>query len=100
MEKRTPHYRLDVIKTEVLAREEKAFTYTAIRGGYEMGLTLQDMVRVVTGLNRSQFYKSMTTIHDNTIWQDVYHANTKMDMAYVKVTLRSDGAIVISFKRL
>ncbi|MGW8160341.1 MAG: type II toxin-antitoxin system MqsR family toxin [Desulfoprunum sp.] len=44
------------------------------------------------------FYKSMTTIHDATLWQDVYHApcpNGKT--AYIKVTLR-EGAVVIQFK--
>ncbi|WP_424255261.1 type II toxin-antitoxin system MqsR family toxin [Desulfoprunum sp.] len=43
------------------------------------------------------FYKSMTTIHDATLWQDVYHApcpNGKT--AYIKVTLR-EGAVVIQF---
>ncbi|WP_090254153.1 type II toxin-antitoxin system MqsR family toxin [Ectothiorhodospira marina] len=45
------------------------------------------------------FHKSMTTYRDHQIWQDVYHVPTPAGDAYVKFTLRSDGAIVISFKR-
>ena len=37
-------------------------------------------------------YKSMTTYADSSVWQDVYHADTPAGMAYVKVTLRADGA--------
>nr|WP_231940837.1 type II toxin-antitoxin system MqsR family toxin [Acidihalobacter aeolianus] len=36
---------------------------------------------------------------DHRQWQDVYHVPTAAGMAYVKFTLRTDGAIVISFKR-
>ncbi|WHO72384.1 type II toxin-antitoxin system MqsR family toxin [Rhizobium sp. BT03] len=42
----------------------------------------------------------MTTYSDNTIWQDVYHADTPAGKAYVKVTLREDGAPVIQFTEL
>ena len=32
------------------------------------------------------------------VWQDVYHPITIKGVAYVKVTLRDDGAVVIQFK--
>lgn len=47
----------------------------------------------------SRFLKSMTTHAASQVWQDVYHPlapNGKV--AYVKVTLRADGSIVIQFK--
>jgi motility quorum-sensing regulator/GCU-specific mRNA interferase toxin len=56
-------------------------------------------VAVVLGLKQKDFYKSMTTNADHRIWQDVYHAALKFGLvAYIKVTLREDGAVVIQFK--
>jgi motility quorum-sensing regulator/GCU-specific mRNA interferase toxin len=55
---------------------------------------------VICGLTRKDLYKSMTTYADSSVWQDVYHADTPAGMAYVKVTLRADGAPVIQFKEL
>ncbi|MBW2664233.1 MAG: type II toxin-antitoxin system MqsR family toxin [Deltaproteobacteria bacterium] len=40
----------------------------------------------------------MTTHASSQIWQDVYHFETHAGIAYIKVTLRRDGAIVIQFK--
>ena len=60
----------------------------------------------VAALERQHLYKSMTTLGDHTVWQDVYLCPTAAGIAYVKVTLRQPTAarpipsIVISFKRL
>ena len=46
-----------------------------------------------------EFSSPMTTHAASQVWQDVYHRvapNGKV--AYVKVTLRADGSIVIQFK--
>ena len=52
MEKRTPHYRLDVIQ-EVIARYGiAAFTRAARLNGFEMGLTDADMEAVLCLLRR------------------------------------------------
>ena len=70
----------------------------ALDGGRQLGLTTVDMLAVVAGLSRREFYKSMTTHADHRIWQDVYHADTPVKkLAYIKLTLR-DGAPVIQFK--
>lgn len=100
MEKRKPHYLLAEIKAGVAARGADAFTATAMAGGYAMGLDLAGMLRVVAGLPGRCFVKSVTTLIDHRLWQDVYHAETPAGPAYVKFTLRTDGSIVISFKRL
>jgi len=65
-----------------------------------MGLLSTEMLATVLSVERRMFHKSMTTYQDHRVWQDVYHVPTPMGVAYVKFTLRSDGAIVISFKRL
>lgn len=63
-----------------------------------MGLTLSDMMTVIADLKRNDPYKSMTTFHDHTVWQDVYHAETPVTkIPYIKLTMR-DGAPVIQFK--
>lgn len=98
MEKRTPHYDLAPIQEEVARLGAAAFTKTALDGGRQLGLTTVDMLAVVAGLSRREFYKSMTTHADHRIWQDVYHADTPVKkLAYIKLTLR-DGAPVIQFK--
>lgn len=87
-----------LIHTEVRQKGADAFTRTALDGGREMGLSVEQMVTAVCGLTGRQFFKSMTTIADHTIWQDVYHAPTPAGAAYVKFTLRQ-GTVVIQFKR-
>ena len=67
-------------------------------GGRAMGLTTSEMLAVIASMERSDFFKSMTTLHDHKVWQDVYHAMTPAaKVAYVKVTMRDD-APVIQFK--
>lgn len=100
MEKRIAHYDLAAIITIVRERRAAVFTKTAIDGGRQMDLTVADMIEVVCALNSRCLYKSMTTHSDNRVWQDVYHAETPNGRAYIKLTLRHDGALVIQFKEL
>ena len=98
MEKRTPHYDLAQVQAVVARIGAAAFTKTALDGGRTMGLTTSEMLAVVAGLSRRDFYKSRTTVADHRVWQDVYHAATPVGkIAYIKVTLR-DHAPVIQFK--
>jgi motility quorum-sensing regulator / GCU-specific mRNA interferase toxin len=100
MEKKVAHYDLTAIIALVRHRRAGAFTKTAMDGGRRMGLTLSDMVEVVCALTPKALYKSMTTYGDGQVWQDVYHASTPAGKAYIKVTLRNEGALVIQFKEL
>lgn len=100
MEKKRPHYPLVEIQASVRREGRKAFTVTALRGGAEMGLSVASMIEVVCTMARGCFYKSMTTLYDHTIWQDVYIVATSAGEAYVKVTGFDDGRPpVIQFKR-
>ena len=99
MEKRRPHYALAAVKIAVQQRGADAFTATALVGAQLMGLDLAQAISLVCAMTRANFYKSMTTHAASQVWQDVYHCvapNGKV--AYVKVTLRADGSIVIQFK--
>jgi motility quorum-sensing regulator / GCU-specific mRNA interferase toxin len=99
MEKRKPHYDLGAIKHAVQQRGADAFTATALVGAQAMGLDSLQAITVVCAMSRSDFYKSMTTHAASQVWQDVYNPLTPNGkVAYVKVTLRLDGSIVIQFK--
>jgi motility quorum-sensing regulator/GCU-specific mRNA interferase toxin len=99
MEKRKPHYDLAALKLAVQQRGADAFTATALVGAQAMGLDSANAIDVVCAMTRADFYKSMTTHAASHVWQDVYHCVTPNGkVAYVKVTLRMDGSIVIQFK--
>jgi motility quorum-sensing regulator / GCU-specific mRNA interferase toxin len=98
MEKRKPHYDLPKVQSGIRLRGADAFTATALIGAQAMGLDVAEAIEVVCSMSRMDFYKSMTTYASSEIWQDVYHPETAGGIAYVKVTLRQDGAIVIQFK--
>jgi motility quorum-sensing regulator/GCU-specific mRNA interferase toxin len=102
VEKCKPHYRLADIQAMVADLSHKPFTRTAIVGGRDLGLEEGQMREVVCALSGKNLFKSMTTTHDHTVWQDVYHAMTPVGvMAYIKVTGYTDGRPpVIQFKRL
>lgn len=99
MEKRKPHYSLDGIKVVVAELEAAAFTRSALDGGRALGMTTADMLQCVQALQGRNFYKSMTTLTDTRIWQDVYHGSFEGVALYIKVTLKAN-APVISFKEL
>lgn len=57
------------------------------------------MLEVVKALTPTDFYKSMTTHADHTIWQDVYRPSTKAGDVYLKLTV-VDDVLIVSFKEL
>ncbi len=58
------------------------------------------LAQSVLTLEGKDFYKSMTTLHDSKLWQDVYRPHVEGVPAYVKVQIVDDATVVISFKRL
>lgn len=98
MEKRTPHCRLAVVKALVEAGKVRT-TFSARAGAIELGLELADMLAVVLDLRPTDFYKSMTTHADHSIWQDVYRPRTPAGDVYLKLTV-IDDVLIVSFKEL
>nr|WP_269719568.1 type II toxin-antitoxin system MqsR family toxin [Beggiatoa alba] len=49
-------------------------------------------------LTKKNFYKSMTTYADHTIWQDVYFSQLKGIDLYIKFMMDSEGHLLVSFK--
>lgn len=98
MEKRTPHCQLSVVKTLVEAGKVHT-THAARTGANELGLVFSDMLDVVLALTPADFYKSMTTHADHTIWQDVYRPSSPAGDVYLKLTVIND-VLIVSFKEL
>ncbi|APW47976.1 type II toxin-antitoxin system MqsR family toxin [Rhodoferax antarcticus] len=98
MEKGTPHCKLTTVKALVDAGQVRT-THAARVGANEMGLDFISMLGVVTALMPADFYKSMTTHVDHTVWQDVYRPSTQMGDVYLKLTVIND-LLIVSFKEL
>lgn len=99
MEKRTPHHSLAEIQAIGAERGVLAFTRTALNNGYAMGLSIQEMMKVICSMTKANFYKSMTIYHDHTAWHDVFHTMTPVGkIAYIKVSNPQGRGPVIQFK--
>lgn len=66
MEKHTPHHRLSEVKQLVFDGRLR-HTKVAVHGAKALGFTTADIALVVQGLERKDFYKSMTCFGDHTI---------------------------------
>ena len=98
-EKRVPHYNLEKIKKLI---ENKKYIITKIaqdNARIDFDLGIKDIIKYITALDNTCFYKSMTSIYDNKIWQDVYHLNINKDTAYIKLQIVSENSVIIQFKR-
>ena len=98
MEKRTPHCKLAVVKSFVETGKVRT-THAARANANGLGLEFSDMLAVVMALTPADFYKSMTTHADHTIWQDVYRPSTQAGDVYLKLTV-IDDVLIVSFKEL
>lgn len=98
MEKPIQHCKLTVVKAIVESGKVRA-TYSAMLGATALGLELSDMLAVIMALTPADFYKSMTTHADHTVWQDVYRPSTKAGDVYLKLTV-IDDVLIVSFKEL
>ena len=74
-------------------------THTARATAALLGFDFKGMIAVVASLTMKDFYKSMTTYADNTIWQDVYRPRTSAGDVYLKLTVLDD-VLIVSFKEL
>ena len=98
MEKGTPHCKLPALKALVEAGKVRT-THAARVGADALGFDYAGMLAVVMALKPTDFYKSMTTHADHTIWQDVYRPSTSAGDVYLKLTV-IDDVLIVSFKEL
>ena len=99
MEKRRPHYDLGSIRAAFTTPTALRITKTSLTTAEGLGLTLEDIVALIQCMTREHFYKSMTSIGDHRIWQDVYHVPYGVLLLYVKLTTDAEGYLVIRRKR-
>lgn len=99
MEKRRPHYNLAHILAQMKSIEDMNLTVTAEQGMRMAGMTRSEALAVIRQLSSANFYKSMTTHHSHKVWQDVYRAQWREKMLYVKFQ-QADEYFIISFKEL
>lgn len=98
MEKRTSHWPLSLVKAMV--KEGKVrITASAMAGADLMGFGRVEIIDAVLALAQRDFYKSMTTHADHTLWQDVYRTATVAGPVYVKIVV-VDEVLIVSFKEL
>lgn len=98
MEKSTPSCKLSWVQ-KLVALGRVRLTRTAVDGGEALGFDAEGVVGVVAALKVQDFYKSMTTHADHTIWQDVYRPRTVHGQVYLKLTVLDD-VLIVSFKEL
>ncbi len=96
MQKRIAYYSLETIK-DLIHKNQYFITRTARLDYINLGLDDDEVIEIIMNLKNKDLYKSMTSFHDNKIWQDVYYKNVDDLELYIKLQV-TDKAIVISFK--
>jgi len=76
MEKRKPTYDLEAIKIAIGSPETLSITSSALSDAVKLGFDRGGVAKIIRGIAKSMFYKSMTTYADHRVWQDVYHVPT------------------------
>ncbi len=84
MEKQRPTYDLDAIKAALGSVDRLAITSSALRDAITLGFDRAGIVETIGRIERRMFYKSMTTLADHRVWQDVYHVPAPGMTLYVK----------------
>ncbi|RQW87497.1 MAG: type II toxin-antitoxin system MqsR family toxin [Geobacter sp.] len=98
-EKRKPTYDLDAFKATFAAVDRLAVTGTALRTAAALGFGRAEIVSTIQTMQRSHFYKSMTTYADSRLWQDIYHVPSPAGVLYVKFTADAiTEFLLLSFK--
>jgi motility quorum-sensing regulator / GCU-specific mRNA interferase toxin len=99
MEKLKQHFALSDIKSAFADPACLNRSYVSKQGADDLDMDDADVVAVIQALTLADFEKSMTSIADHKIWQDVYKPNVEGRTLYVKFTLDAQGALfLISFK--
>jgi motility quorum-sensing regulator/GCU-specific mRNA interferase toxin len=99
MEKRRPSYDLISFIDRFDAPDRLEMTMAALKGATEIGLDDSETVAVIQSMQPSDFYKSMTSYADHTVWQDVYHVPWGDVVIYLKFTEdRVTDFRILSFK--
>ncbi|MFZ4538681.1 type II toxin-antitoxin system MqsR family toxin [Propionivibrio sp.] len=98
MGKHKPYSLLSAVKALIVGGKGR-ITQSAVNGGRLLGFDESGIIETVLALTPADFYKSMTTHADHTIWQDVYRPSLPAGDVYLKLTVLDD-VLIVSFKEL
>jgi motility quorum-sensing regulator/GCU-specific mRNA interferase toxin len=85
-DKRKPTYDLEAFKLAFADVTGLNATTTALKSAAALGFGRADIIATVQTMQRTHFYKSMTSYEDHKVWQDVYHVPSEVGILYVKFT--------------
>jgi motility quorum-sensing regulator/GCU-specific mRNA interferase toxin len=94
------HYDLDELKKLLQNENTRIITGTSQKGAFSLGYVTDDeIIARCMQLKKVEFYKTMTTHHDHTLWQDVYKTKDPGNILYIKLQKnKQNSGVVISFK--
>jgi motility quorum-sensing regulator/GCU-specific mRNA interferase toxin len=99
MDKRKPTYDLDAFKAVFSSEDGLNVTGAALKSAAALGFGRIEIVATIQTMERSHFYKSMTSYADHRVWQDVYHVPSRVGALYVKFTADAvTEFVLLSFK--
>ncbi len=99
MEKLKPSFALADIKAAFADRAHLNRSFVSKQGADDLGMDDAEVVAAIQALTLADFEKSMTSMANSKIWQDVYKPDVGGRTLYVKFTLDARGALfLISFK--
>jgi len=99
-QKLKPHYDLEEVKG-LLAEDKYLITATAIRTADSIGFSETDVVAALLVIERTDFYKSMTSNFNHRVWQDVYKKLINNIDLYIKFKINeadNNLVVILSFK--
>ena len=98
-EKRKPTYDLDAFKMTFSDVKRISVTGRALQDAAALGFGRVEIVAIIQTMERSHFYKSMTSNANYKVWQDVYHVPSDVGELYVKFTADAiTEFLLLSFK--
>jgi motility quorum-sensing regulator/GCU-specific mRNA interferase toxin len=94
------HYDLNELKELLENEKTRVITVRAQNDAFTIGyLTDDEIIKRCLELRRSEIYKTMTTHHDHTLWQDVYKTKDPTRTLYIKLQKnKQNTGVVVSFK--
>ncbi len=99
MEKRKPHYALADVKAAFADPAALNRSFVSKQGADALGMDDTAVVATIQAMVMADFEKSMTSLADHRVWQDLYRPKSAGTELYVKITLDSQKALfLISFK--
>ena len=98
-DKRRPTYNLEAFKATFSKEDRLYLTGVALRTATDIGFSRREIVATIQTMKTTHFYKSMTSMADRRVWQDVYHVPSSVGVLYVKFTADAiTEFLLLSFK--